>query len=274
MRLFNRPPKSDQSVATRIPAIEALETRSLLSAALTVTVPGPIPGNVVAGQTVNDSIAVNIANNGDATAKGPFSITLFASTDQVLSTDDAQIVTVNKTLTIGVGKNKTVKVKVHAFPTNLNADYFIVAQVSGTGVNDTGIGANGVSTTTTHIGHEEIDLADSFIKVRPNGKAGKKIPVVLEIANDGNVKAKGPVVIDFGASATPNGANAFPLGSVSKNINIKNGKFIKLTLSVPLPIGIATGNQYLTATVDPTNTFNDPNLANNTTVSASAVSVT
>lgn len=73
------------------PGIEPLESRSLLSAALTVTVPGPVPQSAVAGFMVHDRIAINIANNGDAPAKGPIGIALFTSTDGVLSSDDAEI---------------------------------------------------------------------------------------------------------------------------------------------------------------------------------------
>ena len=79
----------------------------------------------------------------------------------------------------------------------------------------------------------------------------------------------------FGISETPDGSTVpVSLGSLTKRILLKPGKSSVIHFMVPLPLGIPTGNQYIVATVDPSNAFLDPNLANNINVGQAPVSIT
>ena len=254
--------------------IEQLEPRAYLSATpatIAVTVPGPIPGSEIAGVVVNDRIGVNISDNDVVKAHGKATIALFASVDQTLSSDDAQlqdasVVPVN----IAPGRNHTFKIRVKSFPQNLNGTYYILAEVTGTGVNP----AIASSTSTIAIEQAEIDLANTAVSAPLNGHAGHHIPVTVHLTNDGNIPAKGPLAVAFSLSATQDGASPVSLATLTRHINLKPGVSTVLHFSVPLALGIPTGNEYVVVNLDPSDAFLDSNLANNILVDQQPITIT
>ena len=263
--------KKSQSVR---PAIETLEGRAYLSgvpATVAVTVPGPIPSAVIAGVKANDKISVNVANNDVNRAKGRISITLFASLDNTLSVDDAQIQPATIAgIAIAPGHNHSYKINVKTFPQNLSGNYFILANVAGTGVN-TQVGA---SITQANVLPAFRDLAGTVLSAPGNGRVGHKIPVTVQVTNSGNIPAKGSLGVEFGLSLSNAGTSPVALGTLSKPISIKPGQSKVIHFSVPLAVGLPTGNQYIVADVDPNNVFLDPNLANNINTFQTPISVT
>jgi hypothetical protein len=267
--------RSSQKSAVRVagPAVEPLESRAYMSvvpATVTVTVPGPVPAQVLAGVKVNSKIGVNLANNDTVRAHGRFTLTLFASTDQTLSVGDAQIFTGNESASIASGKNHTYKITVKTFPQNLSGNYFILAEVSGPAVNP----AVGASISAVSIQQPFIDLGNLVTQSPLTARVGHKFAITLKVTNNGNIPAKGPLAIALGLSNSPAGSAPFSLGTLSKSINLKPGASKLLHLSVPLPLGVVTGNEYIVADIDPANAFLDPNPANNTSVGQQAISVT
>ncbi|HWF43842.1 MAG TPA: CARDB domain-containing protein, partial [Candidatus Kapabacteria bacterium] len=103
---------------------------------------------------------------------------------------------------------------------------------------------------------------------------GRRVPVSVTVTNDGNILAKGNLAVNFGLSATQDGATPASLGSLTKRINLKPGKSTVVHFSVPLALGVATGSQYVVATVDPSNAFLDPNLVNNVFTDQQPITIT
>jgi hypothetical protein len=272
MLWFNRREREEKSKTVR-PPIEMLETRTLFSTAATVvaTVPGPIPGPTIAGVVVHDKIGVNIANNDVVHARGRATIALFISTDNVLSSDDAQIQTPKSyPLNIAPGHNRTIKINVKSFPQNLNGSYYILAQVTGSAVNP----VTAASTTLITVEQPEKDLAGVVVHAPAHGHAGHRIPVRVQVTNDGNILAHGKLAVAFALSASQDGSSPTGLGSLTRPINLKPGKSVMLNFSVPLALGVPTGNEYVVATVDPSNAFLDPNLSNNTSTDQTPIIIT
>jgi hypothetical protein len=274
MSLFRRSRRADgrsavQSPAPRSPVIESLESRDYLSSTLIVTVPGPLHASAVSGVVVNERIAVDIANNGPDRFRGPLTITLFASTDQTLSDDDAQVAQrpLGAGFVIAAGRHRTLVVNVHAFPLNLDNNYFILGEV-------TPDGALGASNSTIQILPKRIDFSAAVPTIHHNGLVGHRLPVTVDVTNDGNVLARGNLAVNFGESTDMSGSSPANLATLSKHISIRPGKTQVLHFLVTLPLGIPTGNQFIVANVDPMDVYNDPNLLNNIGVSGSPITVT
>ena len=204
MSLFGRRSRNHVPTENR-PAIERLESRAYFSAApidIIVTVPGPVPDGVLAGVKTKDKIDVTIANQSETKGHGKILITLFASTDQTISSDDAQLVVKSEGMNLNLASNHTYAIPVKAYPQNLAGSYFILARVTGTPVNT----ATGASVTAGTIEQANIDLAADVTKTPPTGHLGKKISVSVGVTNDGNIPAVGKVDVAFEVSSTPDGA--------------------------------------------------------------------
>lgn len=267
MALFTRHSHRTERQPVR-PAIESLESRAYFS--LLVTIPGPLPTAEIAGVTVNQKIAVNVANNGTASVKGPFNVAVFVSTSPTYGTDDSEVIEHSFGGSIGQGRNRTFKLNVKAFPVNLNGDYYVLSEVS-TG---NGGGEIGVSTTTIAIAPKEIDLSDFVQTVPATGRIGHLLPVTVDVTNNGNVIAQGNLFVNFGESVSTTGSSPVNLGTLSKRIHIKPTATQVLHFMVPLPLGIPSGNQFIVADVDPGDVYNESNLTNQVAVSGSPVSLT
>jgi hypothetical protein len=252
------------------PAIESLESRAYFAGGapdLVVSLPGSITPTAISGGKFNGKIAVNVANDGLGKTSGPYTFTLFASTDTTLSSDDSQIYTVSRSLNVAVEKNKTFIFRVATLPVNLDGSYYVLAQVSGGQGSAVGASGGAIAITPAHI-----DLSDAVLGAPPTGHLGQKIPVSISVSNFGNIAATGTLDVLFELSSTSDGANPFQAANVSTHINIKPSTTKKLHLRVLVPLGASSGNQYIIATVDPSDVFNDTNLANNVAISTAPVS--
>lgn len=266
------------TTAPKAPLIEPLESRTLFAVGLpgtpvlTVNVPFFSEKSYVSGQkTPTLRVPVNVANDGTGTAPGVGDILLFASTDQTLSPDDAQLTprAVPRALGIPAGRNRTFQIPVTSLPVNLNGAYFILASVT----TRAGLSGSAASTSTINVSPATVDLSAEIAHVPTNARVNGFLPVRLLVGNAGNVTAKGRLEISFFASPNPDGTNPTELGSTTRPILIPSGKARTLVFNVKLTVGVTTGNQFIVATVDPSNTFNDPTLADNTAVSLTPVSI-
>jgi len=255
------------------PAVESLESRAYFSAGtpdLVASLPGTLAPSAISGAKFNGRISVNVANNGDGKTSGAYTFTLFASTDSTLDSGDSQIYTAKRGLSVRPQKNKTLVFRVPTLPVNLDGSYHILAQVTGAQASATGASGGVIAITPAHV-----DLSDTPATVPHTAALGKKMNVVLTIANGGNVAAKGVLDIAFAASSDPTGSAPFGLGTVTAHVNIKPSASKVLHLRVPLPLGAMSGNQYIVATVmvDPKDGVVDSNLLNNVSVSVQPVSL-
>ena len=98
--------------------------------------------------------------------------------------------------------------------------------------------------------------------------------VPLTISNSGTISAAGAISIEFMASpdgTVDNGALLATVSNVSINLKAGASKVFKETLIVP-PSPPA-GDYYLLALIDPKDTFDDSNTANNLVVSTGKMTV-
>jgi len=225
-----------------------------------------VPASVVAGSKTSASAVLKITNTGNVTSTGVSTLALYASTDGTVA-DGFPINSIQKKLSIKPNKSAEITVPLKLYPSVANASYSIVAQVTDAQSDVT----TSVSAAKVTIAAAEVDLATTVITVPTTATPGKSIAVTLELSNAGNIAASGKLEFAFSASPTSDGANAVVLGTLNTRINIKPGTSQRLKLKVPVPAGAASGSFFLVATADPSDVFNDPNLANNTGISATAI---
>lgn len=265
------------SAAGKGALIESLESRTLLSTVVggtgtpdvVATVPAVFAKSYLAGQRATGlSIPVNLQNKGTGAARGVEDIVLFASVDGTAETAQLTSRPVARAIGIPAGRNVTYKIPIPVLPENLDGSYFIIADVTGK------YATSAVSTTTISVTPATVDLSAAITHVPTAARLNGFVAVTLDVANEGNVRAAGRIEISFAESPNTDGSNSASLGSVERAVAIPASKHTVMHFAVKLPIGSASGNQYIVADVDTNNFFNDPNLANNTTVSLTPVSIT
>lgn len=255
----------------RHPAVEALESRTLLSgvATLTATV-GAVPAAGLAGGKLDASIDVTLANSGPDAYKGKTTVELLASTAGVFTAGEPLLGKLNRNLKIAVGGSATAVVKVGSLPKTLAAgNYYVVADVI-----EPTASVQGVSATTIDVSPPFIDLSDAFDPNDPpvvqytSSLELEGLTAPIEVSNLGNVRAVGTLetVIEISTSST--GSNPQIIATVKKHISIEPGKTLTLKLTkLGRGFELPTGQAYFVAVVDPNNVFHDTNLMNNTAVS-------
>jgi len=95
----------------------------------------------------------------------------------------------------------------------------------------------------------------------------------VQVTNAGNVTVAHTVDVLLELSTSSDGSNPFQLANLNVHLDVKPGATQTFHLKVPIPAGAPGGNQYLVVVVDPGNVLGDVNLANNTAVSASPISL-
>jgi hypothetical protein len=117
-----------------------------------------------------------------------------------------------------------------------------------------------------------VDLTGAFAKAPTAAKAGRKVPFAFTITNSSaaNVAAVGSVQIEFESSPDGLLADASPLESITKRVNLKPGKSVRLTVSLAL-----STTSFVVADVEPGNVAfpNDVNAGNNMFATSQAVVV-
>lgn len=258
-------PSGDTSDAASGPSVTVSAPLISLSESI---VKLPLPAAVVAGSKTSAAAVLRIANGGNITSSGNTTITLLASPDGTVASGTA-FKSITRRLSIRAGKSTEVTVPLGAFPTGADGNYLIVAEVT-----DPNGGVSSIANSTpVNIAAAKIDLANAIAAVPAAGQVGKSISVTLEVTNDGNISAAGNLQIAFSASTASNGANPFSLETVSTRINLAPGRTQAVHVKVSLPLGMPTGQLYLVSTLDPNDVFNDVDLANNTAISSSFITV-
>jgi cyclophilin family peptidyl-prolyl cis-trans isomerase len=262
---------------------QSVDTAGTLSAPVagpTVTVAAPtialsetfarliLPGSVVAGSKTSAAAVVKIVNNGNVISTGTTQINLFASPDGTIASGKL-IKSISKKLSIRANQSATVSIPLGAYPLVTDGNYSIIAQVIDPKSQATSVTSSG----TVNIAAARIDLAASRLVVPASGKIGKSISVTLSLGNLGNELAAGKLQIAFAFSSSSTGANPFAAATLQSAIKLPAGKTQILHLKVPVAAGTPAGAVYAIATLDPANLFGDVNLANNTVISSSAITL-
>lgn len=117
-----------------------------------------------------------------------------------------------------------------------------------------------------------VDLTGSIVSAPATDKAGRKAPITFTIANSltANVAAVGALQIQFATSPDGSPADASPIESITRRINLKPGRSMRINFSLPL-----TATSFVVVDLDPGNTAftNDVNSANNVFATPQAITV-
>jgi hypothetical protein len=255
-------------------AMESLEPRAYFDLVPSFT--GTLPGSLVATEKNTSMVTVDLTNTGATTIKGPYTLTVYASTSSTFgAATDTPIATATKSApSLATGKFTSDKFKLTDFPDVANGSYFLLAQITGSlaGAGDNVAASSSAITVTDPI----IDLSNSVSLVAPASgelQPGKPFTASVDVFNNGNVLASGPLLIDVDVSTSPDGSSPVPIGVLKENLHLAPGanKIFKQTAKVPL--GYIPGAYYFVTTVDPADTFHESNTDNNTAVSPTALTV-
>lgn len=231
---------------------------------------GKLPALVIAGQKTSINQTVTITNAGsaayDATATG----NLFLSTGTTVDSSSIELPeVVTKDLKLKTGAHAPFTFSVKTLPSTVpGGSYHLLAQVT----DSTGNTSVAASSGTITVAPPQIDLGVTISKFTSTAKGGKKFTEAIKVENSGNIAAKGslPIVVD----TSPDGllSDATQLISTGKSINVAPGKSVTISLSLT---ALASGtSDFLIFQIDPNNTFNDINPANNVLVSPTVVTFT
>jgi hypothetical protein len=244
--------------------VEQLESRTYFD--LVPTIPGAVPSSLIATQKTRDTVVVDLTNSGASPIRGAYTLELLASPNGLIG-DATAITTVTKELTpLAAGKTRAVTVALGQFPLVTNGGYNIIAEVTGSlaGVGDNTAVSGGQVTVTDPF----IDLSDSITLVGPlTAKPSHKSVVAVVVTNNGNVAAKGPVVIDLGDSVNADGSSPTLVVSPTVKLNLAPGKHETFHFTNTIAITPASNTYFAVADVDPGDTFSESNTSNNTAVS-------
>ena len=117
-------------------------------------------------------------------------------------------------------------------------------------------------------------LTAAFANVLPaNLQAGYKNHVAIEVSNQGDLKASGPVTVDLYASPTgsSNDEVCLFLGSVTRNMNLKPGHESSVNIRFAEPGDLADGQYYLVATIGGSESIINANAASDIVVAPARV---
>ncbi|HZL38196.1 MAG TPA: CARDB domain-containing protein [Tepidisphaeraceae bacterium] len=230
--------------------------------ALTVTLPNPVPNAVISGTTIKKPVTVNIANDGTGIAREKASISLFASLDTTLSSDDAALGTITRNINIAPQHNQNINIRLNPIPQNLDGNYYILASVNGALPS-----VVGASIGQINISPPNIDLQPNVLKTPAKARVGKAITFVVQVANNGNSDLNAPLDVAIGLSQDNTAGDAVSLGTTTlRHVHIKAHGHITIHVRILVPLGSPTGNQYLVVTLDPQNKLLDINPGNNTSI--------
>lgn len=231
---------------------------------LSGTLTGSAPSSAIAGQKARINQKLTITDSSGADVTGNVTAALYLSSDGTINANSVSLESITKQLHLKSGKHVNLNLHAKFIPaTTPNGNYHLVAQIT----DPTGATTDVTSSAIT-VAPPQIDLSGAFSKTPKPGKNGKT-RLSLSLSNNGNIPAAGNLKINIDSSPTASSTGATVIASPAKKINLKNGKTQKLSLPVTLP----AGTYFLVIQLDPNNTFNDVNLANNVFATSAVIAV-
>lgn len=264
-----------------LPVVEAIESRTLLSADLAPSFARPLPSVLSPGST--HKVSVRVANVGDSRAQGAAAVSLIASADGVLDETDVRLGDAVRSLKLKPGKAANVKISVPA-PTSLVAgEYVVFAAVTTTSSSIQDVNpANDVAPASGAVFVEapSIDLVSQFTELPwaplEAFEGGYYSTTEVRVFNTGNVATKAPLSVGVYLSAD-DVLDDFdiPLGeSALKTMTLKpNGKKDIVVTLAPPPDTVEAGRYWLIAWVDPGDFIAETDDGNNAALSPTQVPV-
>lgn len=207
------------------------------------------------------AVKLRITNTVGTRFNGPVSVSLYASTDSVLSSEDTAITTVSlPRLNLRPGASKTIKLNFEYPTVTADGAYDLIASVSATAENTSP--ATAVS-SPVNICPASVDLSTTFatgeVIVNPNQNSTASVT----ITNDGNVTATGVFGIDlYGSLDASLDAFDLNLGGIStRRIRLRPGESMTVRIRFVAPSNPGGTYDLIASTLSNT-TIPDTNAAN------------
>jgi uncharacterized repeat protein (TIGR03803 family) len=234
-----------------------------LSAALTGALPTT---SLIAGQKA--SLTQKLTFTDTAAITENVSVELFLSSGTTVDASSVALPpAVPKRINLKAGKSMPISLKVTSIPTGTaNGTYHVVAQAT----NATGTAIDAASAGTVTVAPAQIDLSGAFVKATRTVKNGKSLSVTFTLTNAGDVPAVGSLPIQIDLSTADTDDQDLNLAQIGHPINVKPGKRVTVTVKDDV-LAVPNGTYFVFVQLDPDNTFNDVNTANNDFASPAAV---
>lgn len=225
-----------------------------------------IPTTAIGGTSVTTKL--KLINTGATTFAGPLSVTIFASTNDLLSSLDTPIATIPVSrVVLKSGKSKIEKLRFNYPSTLPSGSYFLIAQItaSGTATLPTRASTNRWVTVAAAAANVRTYFAESgVVTVTP----GHNDSVSVVVQNAGDLAVTGTVGLKLYASAdqTQDASDTLLATVPARKVKLKPGQHIILHAHFRAPAGKAPGTYFLIASTTPKIHPPDANLTDNTAV--------
>lgn len=227
----------------------------------------PVVGNTMSGPT-----RVTVANTGTQTAKGTIEIDEFLSaSSSAVSTGAPEVTHITRNVNLKAGKSMTFALPGFKYPSNLNGQVFVVAQVRDIkGITETDTTNNLGASPAITIAAPFVDLHNLFTGPLPAALTpGKHTVLQVPVINNGNVTARGMATVTVTATTNSSGAGGTTLATIKRPIVLAAGKTARLSLPFLVPT-LAHGTYFVVTNVS---LPGDANASNNTGISTGTFTV-
>ena len=228
----------------------------------------PLPTSVVGTTTLKLKNSVTLTSSGGAT-KGAVSESIVLSPTTNASDSVFTLATGHASVKLASGKSKALPLKfAKSIPSTVAPNTYNVIIVTTDPAGNTQSSVAGQLTVAAPL----VDLSGAIVKAPTSAKAGKKVPVSFTITNStgANVPAVGTIEIDIDSSPDGAASDATVLGTITKKVNLKPGKSMRVTASVVL-----STTSFVVVNIDPGHAVfsNDTNTDNNVFATTSPITV-
>lgn len=229
-----------------------------------------LPVTALAGD--HGSLRLQLSNTAATRFSGPLVITLYASTDVALSSDDVVIGTLTLSkLKLGAGGEKTVKVKYNLPATLPTGSYTAIASLAATGTSTNP--TQTISPSTISVEPATVDLSTAFANVPPiTVTPGRKGSATITVENLGNVAAIGSISLSLFASDTAVVDSTATLlrAVITRTIHLKPNHTLTFHVHFTAPLNRQAGSYNVLASIASATTVKDGNSENDVAVIATA----
>lgn len=235
------------------------------ASSLAGTLSGKVPATGIVGQKLNVLQTLNLSNGGSSTVSGAVNVTLDLSSGSSVDSNSVQLASISRNVRLRSNGHLLLPLHATSIPAGVAAGtYHLVAHITDPSGNTT----DAASSATIQIAPAQIDLSGSFVKTPAPTKTGRTV-LTFNVSNGGNVAAVGGLT--FNIDTSPDGllGDATVLTSVTRRINLRAGKSIRMSDALSLP----AGTYFVVVDLDPSNSFSDVNLGNNAFATTSSISV-
>ncbi len=235
-------------------------------------------GRVLPGDA--GTMGLLITNNGNTPAAKTISVKVWASTTAQRGTEAVLVTTASVSIEIAADGGTQAATIAMTVPSRMTTgEYYLIAQLdSANGIDEADETNNDAASLTTI--DFEAPFADLSGDVTAVSYAGRVLPgdagtMDLTVTNDGNIAAAKKISVKVYASATAErGDDAVLMGAAYYTVDIPaDGGTTNLTVNMTAPSSLATGDYYLIAAIDATDSLAESDETNNDAVSAATISV-